>query len=310
MNHLTITTAELAKICGVSQGTVDRALNNRADIKAETKQHILRVAREYGYRDLVAPPRPERSVGQIGIVIFNLNNEYFSRLVTEIEFILRGLGLSAVVMMTHYDRQCEIECIRNLYNMGVKGIILCSIGSGVEYHNYLNLFRVPIVAVGNNIGGVPYVGVNDRAAMQDMTERVLGEGYQNIIYFSPALRYPNAHSQRARYEGFLRTVGEKNHTVLTDIGDIQQAYDRSTAIICSTDYYALQVYFKAKGVRITGFDNLDIMEKYGIEIDSVGYSAAEVAKTAVDIILGSCEAKTRIVGHVIAEHRHNASKEN
>ena len=48
MNHLRITTAELAQICGVSQGTVDRALNNRTDINAETKQRIINAAKQYG----------------------------------------------------------------------------------------------------------------------------------------------------------------------------------------------------------------------------------------------------------------------
>lgn len=53
MNNLTITTAELAKICSVSQGTVDRALNNRSGINAETKQKIINTAKQYGYRSSV-----------------------------------------------------------------------------------------------------------------------------------------------------------------------------------------------------------------------------------------------------------------
>lgn len=44
MKHLKITTAELAKICGVSQGTVDRTLNNRLDISAETKKKIIKTS--------------------------------------------------------------------------------------------------------------------------------------------------------------------------------------------------------------------------------------------------------------------------
>ena len=40
MKDLKITTSQIAKICNVSQGTVDRALNNRPDIKAETKQKV------------------------------------------------------------------------------------------------------------------------------------------------------------------------------------------------------------------------------------------------------------------------------
>ena len=45
-----MSTAKLAEICGVSQGTVDRALNNRGGIKPETRDRILRIAKEYGYR--------------------------------------------------------------------------------------------------------------------------------------------------------------------------------------------------------------------------------------------------------------------
>ena len=188
MNHLKITTAELSKICGVSQGTVDRALNNRAGINPETKQKILRIAKEYGYREFVGSKVQKKAVGQIGIIVFNLHNEYFSKLITEIELILRDYGFSAVVMMTHYDKQYEIECIRNMYNMGVQGIILCSVNNGDEFDNYLKLFDIPIVAVGNKVGSVPFVGIDDFAAMRDMTEKLLAEGYTDLIYFFACIK--------------------------------------------------------------------------------------------------------------------------
>ena len=111
MNHLKITTAELSKICGVSQGTVDRALNNRADINSETKKRIISIAKQYGYRKYIDSDVENKSVGQIGIRVFYLINEFFSKLITETELILRELGFSAVIMMTHYDKQYEIECI-------------------------------------------------------------------------------------------------------------------------------------------------------------------------------------------------------
>ena len=37
MRFSKITTTQLARICGVSQGTVDRALNNRGGINPETE---------------------------------------------------------------------------------------------------------------------------------------------------------------------------------------------------------------------------------------------------------------------------------
>ena len=302
MNHLRITTAELAQICGVSQGTVDRALNNRTDINAETKQRIINAAKQYGYREYVDSKTEIKTAGQIGIIVFNLNNEYFSKLITETEFILRELGFSAVIMMTHYDKQYEIECIRNMYNMGVKGIILCSVNSGDEFKNYLNLFDIPIVAVGNNIGSVPYVGIDDFCAMRDMTEKLMAEGYTDLIYFSPALKYKDAYAQESRYEGFLNAVSDRKYSLVTDIDQIEECYNDKTAVICSTDYYALQVYFKAKNAKIVGFDNLDAIKKYKLNIDSVGYSVSEIARLAIDIIVGK-KSGNFTVAYKIIEHK-------
>ena len=302
MNHLRITTAELAQICGVSQGTVDRALNNRTDINAETKQRIINAAKQYGYREYVDSKTEIKTAGQIGIIVFNLNNEYFSKLITETEFILRELGFSAVIMMTHYDKQYEIECIRNMYNMGVKGIILCSVNSGDEFKNYLNLFDIPIVAVGNNIGSVPYVGIDDFCAMRDMTEKLMAEGYTDLIYFSPALKYKDAYAQESRYEGFLNAVSDRKYTLVTDIDQIEECYNDKTAVICSTDYYAFQVYFKAKNAKIVGFDNLDAIKQYKLNIDSVGYSVSEIARSAIDIIVGK-KSGNFIVAYKIIEHK-------
>lgn len=302
MNHLKITTAELSKICGVSQGTVDRALNNRADINSETKKRIVSIAKQYGYRKYIDSDVENKSVGQIGIIVFNLNNEYFSKLITETEFILRELGFSAVIMMTHYDKQYEIECIRNMYNMGVQGIVLCSVNSGSEFNNYLNLFDIPIVAVGNNIGSVPYVGIDDFCAMRDMTEKLLAEGYTDLIYFSPALKYKDAYAQKSRYEGFLDAVSDRKYGLVTDIDQIEECYNDKTAVICSTDYYAFQVYFKAKNAKIVGFDNLDAIKQYKLNIDSVGYSFSEIARAAIDIIVGK-KSGSFTVAHKIIEHK-------
>lgn len=301
MRHMRITTAELSKICGVSQGTVDRALNNRADINAETKKRIIGVAKQYGYREHIDSSSVNKIFGQIGIIVFNLNNEYFSKLITETELILRKLGFSTVVMMTHYDKQYEIECIRNLYNMGVQGIILCSVNSGSEFNNYLQLFDIPIVAVGNNIGSVPYVGIDDFSAMRDMTAKVIADGYTDLIYFSPALKYADAYAQKLRYDGFLSAVSNVKHEIVTDIDGISETYNNKTAIICSTDYYAFQAYAKVKNVKVVGFDNLDAIEKYNINIDSVGYSFPNIAKFAVDIIVGKKNSGV-IVDHTIIEH--------
>lgn len=291
-----ITTEELAKICGVSQGTVDRALNNRPDIKKETKDKILSVAKLYGYR---RPSNTAKCKGQIGIIVFNLNNEYFSELIMNIEEILRSDGYGTIIMLTHYDKATEIECITSMYNMGAVGIVLCSVNGGAEFCEFLKLLDIPVVAVGNDIGGIPYVGIDDFAAMRDMTKKVVSDGYDNPIYFSPALKYDNAYAQIRRFEGFKSAAGA-NYAVATDLCDIPESPGDKTAVICSTDYYAFSVYAKNKNVKITGFDNLKAIEKYKMRIDSVGYSVSDIARAATDIIL-SGKRTGKITEHYLTE---------
>lgn len=301
MNNLRITIAELAEICDVSPGTVDRALNGRSGIKAETKEKILQTATQYGFRSVSGNAKysGERP-GQIGVIVFNLNNEYFCKLLMEIESACRKIGYTTVVMFSNYDKKHEIENIRRMYSMGVEGIILCAANSGPEFENYLKAFDMPIVAVGNDIRSVPYVGIDDFEAMREMTEYVMKCGYKNIIYFSPALQYDDAYAQKRRFEGFLSVVqSQLSYSIITDIDKIMEVYTGDTVIVCSTDYYALKVYFRTKGARIIGFDNIDILDKYKIPVTSVDYSAAKIAQEAINTIIDGRTEGKRIAFRIV-----------
>ena len=300
MRNIKITTNTLAKICNVSQGTVDRALNNRTGISILTKQKILDVAKQYGYREQFEDDSGE-IVGHVGIIVFNLNNEYFSNLITIIEDALKKKRLGTIVMMSRYNKQYEIDCIRNLYNMGVEGIVLCSVNSGADFENYLKLFDIPIVTVGNRVESIPFVGIDDFLAMHDITEKVLNSDSERIIYFSPAINYPDAYGQDMRYKGGLSAMGDREYTIATDLDDIKVYYESKTTVICSNDYYALQVYFKSENVKITGVDNIQTINEYHLPIDTVGYDMTEIAKGVCDIIEGK-KSGDIIIKHRIYEH--------
>ena len=285
---------------GLPPAHLDRALNERNRIKAETRERILQTATQYGYRRTACNSKyREGTPKQIGVIVFNLYNEYFSRLLMEIESVCREIGYSTIVMFTNYDSQCEIENIRRIYGLGVDGIILAAVNSGQEFENYLKAFDIPIVAVGIDIKSIPYVGIDDFAAMKALTEHVMQNEYNNIIYFSPAIQYKDAYAQKRRFEGFIAAIPQQlSYSVIVDIEKVEKNYSEDTVIICSTDYYALKVYFRAKGAAIVGFDNVDILDKYQIPITSVDYSLAEIAKESVIIIVNKT-GEGKEIGYLI-----------
>ncbi len=280
MKSMKISTSQLARICGVSQGTVDRALNNRSGISDKTKKMIVDTAISYGYR-----PTLDKNIKQVGVIVFNLNNEYLTSLITEIEFALREIGYTATVMLSHYDKEYEIECIKKLYCSGVDGIILCSVNSGDKFESFVSTLNIPIVCVGNKVEGIPYVGIDDFSAMKEMTEFVIRKNYENIIYFSPAIKYSDAYAQKTRFEGFMAGIsGFKNYSVVTELEQLPCNLTDKTAIICSTDYYALKIHFKNISADIYGFDNIKMLKEFGLPIISVDYSIKEIARKSIESI--------------------------
>lgn len=77
---MAITTKDLAQLCGVSRTTIHRALNGTGRIKPETKEMILQVAKEHGYRpDLLATGLAKGQTYNIGVVVLDVKNRYFAR---------------------------------------------------------------------------------------------------------------------------------------------------------------------------------------------------------------------------------------
>jgi LacI family transcriptional regulator len=301
-----ITTTQLAKICNVSQGTVDRALNNRPGISAKTKQKVLEAAKKYGYTpNIHARYLAGGKSMLVGIVVFDLYNEFFSNMVMEIEAICRSKNYSTVVMFSNKEKETEIECIKRLAYMGVDAIIMCPVSQGEQYRSYLQSFNIPIVTLLNEIEGIPCSGINDFQAMKDVTQYVISKGYTEIIYFAPPLAYGdelNIHSQKQRFLGFKEEASSfLKYCVKTAEFDTD-SINENTAIICSTDYHALQIIRKNDGKTkgIIGFDNISILDLCGIKIDSVAYPIAHIAKNAVDIIINNSK-KSAYVPHTIVK---------
>lgn len=295
-----ISTTQLAEICGVSQGTVDRALNGRKGINPKTKEKILATAKEYGYR----PNIHARSIAGgrsmlIGVVVFDLNNQYFCDILTDIEEQCMAKGYSTVIMFTDKNPQREIECISNLYNMSVDGIVICPINKGIEYENYLISLNIPIVTIGNKLDNIPYVGIDNALSMSETVDYVLSKGYEKLIYVKPHLKEKNTFAQSERLNTFCGLCRELGTSfAVTDTANAEKEIDgtKRTALICPTDIYAIRLLSVAKkhNAGIIGFDNIHLIDELDLPLDSVSYDIKEAAKIISDYIIEGKQVSTLI----------------
>ena len=285
-----ITTTQLARICGVSQGTVDRALHNRDGINPETRARILEIAKEYDYRPNI-PTTDQANSMLIGVVLFDLYNEYFSKLAMSFVNEASRFGYSIIFQFSGKDEKNEKKALEYFDYIGVDGIVLFSVGSdNEEYKNYLSSFKKPLVLIGNKLFDLPFVGIDDEKAMYDLSRKFaenLPSG--DILYFAPVLKKQlhASNAQRMRLNGFVRamkTLG-KSYRIVTNVEELSNF----GGIVCATDHYALQALKHLgypKDLQIAGFDNVSMLKDITVRVLSVEYSTDKTAEESINYILG------------------------
>ena len=285
-----ITTTQLARICGVSQGTVDRALHNRGGINQETKKRILDVAKEYDYIPTAKGSNSSHSM-LIGVVLFDLYNQYFSRLAMELVKTAREFNYSILFQFSEKNPENEKSAIEYFDYIGVDGIILFSVGSDSEdYLNYLRSIKKPLILIGNRMEGLRYVGIDDSQAMFDLTMRFTQQSFQgDLVYYAPILKEKlhSLNAQKLRLEGFIKAAKamDKSYRVALSSDELQNV----GALIASTDHHlikALNCLAYPHNIPLAGFDNSDLLKMLPVPILTVECHTENIAKECMNYLLG------------------------
>jgi len=318
---MAITTADLAKLAGVSRATVDRVLNDRGGVKLETEEKILRLAKEYGYRpNHLARSLSTGKTNSIGIVIPNLRNSFFANLLDVITVEAHKLHYSTLVQIYQDTPENETECIYNLYDRNVDGIILLSMQEEKESIKLLENLGIPVVTLCNAIEGYTCVKPNYKLAMHDATNYIISHGYNKIIYVSPPLQYmeaQNMNSMKERYDGFLESAEKFSEyktlitgDYLTQLSNMTNDELQNSAILCSNDMYAvkiLNVFFNRgikipKNIGLMGFDGLELLQYIKPKITTTGISLDEMGQKSVEAIIGIIR-NTPVDKEIILPHK-------
>ena len=324
-----ITTKDLAQMCGVSRTTVHRALSGVGRIHPDTKEMILRIARENDYRpDLLARGLVKGRTFNIGIVVLDVKNRYFAEMVSVIGAEANRRGYCMNIMLHDNDRETEKEQMTRLAAYHVDGIILSSVNEGEEYRAFLESLDVPIVTVDNKItDGLPFVSIDQRKAMQSAAERLYRKGYRRLVYVCPTFADSgklNMYVHRERLRGFedaQKSFPDMEPMYLTDWRYLEQAEqlidrEKRTAFLCAADSFALDLMkqLRKNGLKtpadygISGFDNIDTLDYVSPRLATVSNDVQDVAVTAAGLLFELIEGGqdegldcTRILPHTLIE---------
>lgn len=309
---MAVTSKELAEICGVSRGTVDRALNNKSRVDPATKARILEKAKELGYRpNPIARSLVSGRSRSIGVLVYDIRNRYFALLLNAIEMAAKRSGYLVNITLHESDPGLEERMIAEFVGRKMDGILLCPVRKGAAYAAHLSALGVPVVSIGNYLSDdIPHFGMDERAGAAAATELIVSKGYEEIVFYCPPLRASggmNTYVHDQRLAGF-RDVVARNPGVSSEIltADGAPAWlerrmetnAKRTACFCSGDIFALDLMkrFRSSSIAIParmglmGFDGIDTLEYVLPALSTVYNPVEEIGRSATESLIGFLES--------------------
>jgi len=291
-----ISSLELARLSGCSQGTVDRALHNRSGISKTTREKILALAEKHGYRP--HPAARELLTGDrrtIGAIIPSLNSVFFMDLMNTVREALNGYRFVITQVASAQQFQDMLEEFASLRarlalvvppepNVAISASILQSLGVASLVNPCLGR-------------GVTNLIPDEVETGKIGTRYLLSRGHRNIVHLCPK-RNSSAIEKRAR--GFRAAMAEHRLTarVITDwtSNDLPQQLRKAkaTAIFCHNDWLALTAMrsLTHAGVRvpadlsILGVDDSQTFTALCPDISTLHYPAESIARAVRALIDG------------------------
>jgi DNA-binding LacI/PurR family transcriptional regulator len=304
-----ITSHDVARVAGVSQATVSRALRNLPGTAPETRAAVLAAAAKLSYlpsdsgRSLAT-----RSTRRVAVVAEELTNPYYPQLVAPIQRHLTGAGLRTVLVTdARSGRAHGGVTVDDLGDGSYDGVMLLTTLRTSRLPRDLSERAVPHVLVNRVLDHPesPSCTVDNSAGAWAITSLVAELGHRSVA----AIHGPVTTSTGRERALFLRRRLREHDIALprklvrrTSFGhdagmaaalSLFDESPRPTALICANDVLAVGALSAARqrglrvpdDVTVVGFDDIAIAAWPVINLTTVRVDLDLLAATAVEMLL-------------------------
>jgi DNA-binding LacI/PurR family transcriptional regulator len=199
---------DVARRAEVSSATVSRVLSNKPHVREALKARVFKAVEELGYEPnrIARSLRAQRS-SVIGLIISDIRNSFFNRVVRAIEDTAYQNGYAVFVCNSDENPEKEAWYVNVLRAEHVAGVIMTPTRETTTACQALLTAGIPVVAVDRSVLGVTMDSVltdNSEAAFK-LVSHLIKAGHQRIGAVFSDLGITTG---RERFEGYKRALRE------------------------------------------------------------------------------------------------------
>lgn len=307
------TIKDIAKKAGVGVTTVSRALNDKSEIRQGTKDKILKIADELGYKpNSLAKSLVTRKTNSIGVLIPDTMDAFFSEMVQGIADECLDSGYSIVLSHTQGNANKELEYLRLMQEKRVEGMLIYPLQEDDRYIDELKNITIPYVFLNRHTNELEcdYVMNDNIYGAYLAVDHLVKRGHKKITYICAK---PHSSSGLERIEGCKKAIRENKMpssslNVITCKPRIESCYNRVrehllerkdvTAIFAWDDKLAIgarKAIFEAgrripQDVALVGFNDIEISKYLFPPLTTIRLATAQIGETAAVILFNKLKS--------------------
>lgn len=311
------TQKELAKLAGVSAGTVSNVISGSAAVSERARQKVLDAIKTLNYQpNLIARSLRMNRTRTLGIVIPDITTPFFPKLVRGAESAAREAGYFLIVLDSEGSDEREQEMISLLEAQRVEGILLVTVGGKRTGTPQKPVFRTttPIIYLDRLPADlhVDSVCVDDNGAAEMAISHLTGMGHKEIAVITGPLSLRNEQERLAGCRKALHRCGTPLRQTFTLSGGFEQneidrlchnlllrPRERPTALLATngvTGLAALRSLYSIglstpDNVAFVTFDEINAEDFFRPSVTSVVQPTFEMGHRAVEALLNRIEQR-------------------
>jgi DNA-binding LacI/PurR family transcriptional regulator/ABC-type glycerol-3-phosphate transport system substrate-binding protein len=149
------TMKDVAKLAGVSHGTISNVLNGSKSVSSEKIKRVEQAMAELGYKpNVLARNLKTNHTGRIEVILPDISNAAYAKLFEEIDKRATECGYTAYLRVCSDIPNRECEMLERASMMGSDGVILLTCQpANTEFFNHLISGGLPIVFMHRKVNG-------------------------------------------------------------------------------------------------------------------------------------------------------------
>lgn len=199
---------DVAALSGTSIATASRALSGTGYVAKETLDLVIEAAEELNYQpDLRARSLRRRSTQNIGLIIPNLLNAYYTALADSISRLLATHGYNLLLSSTRDDPDTEEAMVCGIVRQAVDGLIWVPTNPSEGLIKNLKENNTHAVSIVRRVPGdvLDTVVFEDFPGSKAATRHLINLGHQRIGYIGGDVDFS---SNFGRWQGHMKALQE------------------------------------------------------------------------------------------------------